>query len=150
MKFIDNLKRIKPIEIFLGIVLVLYLIIPSETPLFLSSFINSPLGLIFLFIVTVLLFIYTNPILGVLYIIVAYELLRRSSPKPVSTTIMEHSPPQVIKDIELKAMNPPVQTSLEEEIIQLRAPIGTSSEIEIINSEFKPVSSKIISGSSLI
>jgi hypothetical protein len=149
MNFLELLKKIKPIEIGLLIVFALYIIIPSETPSIVASFVNSPLGFIFLFIVTISLFVYTNPILGVLFIIVAYELLRRSSVQPVFTSIMQNTPSQATKDQEMRAMNPPVYTTLEEEVVSLRAPIGRSSEIELVDSPFKPVSDKIITGSSM-
>ena len=146
---IDSLKKAKPLEIFLFVIFILYIIIPFEIPYNVASFVNSSIGFVLLFIIAVSLFIYTNPILGVLYIIVAYELLRRSSVQPIFTSILQNTPSQEIKDKEMRNMNPPVHTTLEEEVIQVRAPIGRSSEIELIDSQFKPVSDKIISGSSL-
>lgn len=150
MQFLESLKKINPIDLVLFIAFVLYIVIPSETPPMVASFVNTPLGYAILLILTLSLFIYRNPVLGVLHIIVVYELLRRSSVvQPVFTSIMQNTPSQVVKDQELKKMNPPVYTTLEEEVIQVRAPIGKSSEIELINSQFKPVSDKIISGTSL-
>ena len=150
MKFLDSLKTISPYEIILIIVFILYLISPIDTPTFVASFVDSPLGIITIFIITVSLFIYTNPILGILYIFVAYELMRRSSVFSGNTMNIEYTPSQMVKDIELKTMNPPQEKSLEEEIIDVRAPIGRSNEVEFVDSNFKPVADKLLYGASII
>lgn len=150
MKFLDSLKTIKPFEIFLIIVFILFLILPFELPLLFASFIDSPLGIIAVFIITVSLFIYTNPLLGILFIFVAYELMRRSSLFSGHTSNLEYTPSQPVKDAELKAMNPPKQKSLEEEVIEVKAPIGKSNEIEFVSSDFKPVTDKILYGATVI
>jgi len=150
MKLSDSIKTISPLEIFIIIIFILYLIIPVETPLLIGSFIDSPLGIITLFIITISLFIYTNPILGILYIFVAYELMRRSTNTYGHLNIIQNTPSQLMKDIELTAMNPIQEKTLEEEIIEVRAPVGKSNEIEFVDSNFKPVSDKIIYGASVI
>ena len=112
--------------------------------------VDSPLGMISIFCVTLYLFLYTNPVLGILYIFVAYELLRRSSNVTARSAIIQYVPSQSNKDAELKQMNPPVEKTLEEEMVDIRAPIGKSSAVEFVNSDFKPVADKIVNGASLI
>ena len=115
-----------------------------------KSFVNSSMGLLFFFCVTVGLFAYTNPILGVLYILVVYEALRRSSetfhnPRAI---VLEYEPSQKNKDATLKKMNPvSSEKSVEEEVIEVRAPINKSHSVEIVHTTFKPVS-KAIEGAS--
>lgn len=150
MKFVDSLKTISPFEIFLFIIFILYLILPFETPYLIASFVDSPLGIISIFIITISIFIYSNPILGILYIFVAYELMRRSSMFSGHTPNIQNTPTQRVKDAELHAMNPIQHKTLEEEVIELKAPIGKSNEIEFVDSEFKPVTDKIIYGASII
>ena len=79
MKFKNLLKTIKPAEILVLVIFVLYLILPVSTPSIMSPYIESPMGLLLIFGLTISLFIYSHPILGVLFIFVAYTLLRRSS-----------------------------------------------------------------------
>ena len=43
----------------------------------------------------------------------------------------------------MKAMNPPKSQSLEEEMVKKMAPIGKSEMVEIVNSGFKPVATKL-------
>ena len=106
---------------------------------------------------------YTSPILGVLYIFVAYELIRRSSiqdarknPQQLSgensTQYMPTHVPKVVttqsvKDSEMASMNPSRETSLEEEIVELRAPIGKSDPVKYTESSFKPVADNLIGAS---
>jgi len=150
MKLFDSFKSIPPLEIALFIIFVLYIIFPFETPAAIASSVDSPLGMITILCVTIFLFLYTNPVLGVIYIFVAYELLRRSSNVTGRSAIIQYTPTQANKDLELKAMNPPLERTLEEEVVDARAPIGKSPVVDFVHSDFKPVSDKIISGASLI
>ncbi len=150
MNILQSIKSLPPLEIALFVVFILYIIFPFSTPSGVANMIDSPLGIIVIFCVTVFLFTYTNPILGVLYIFVAYELIRRSSQATGSTAIMEYTPTQAKKDVEMRAMNPPKETTLEEEIINSRAPIAVSPVVEFIGADFKPVYDRIVDGASMV
>jgi hypothetical protein len=157
--------KISAPEISLLIVFIVYIIFPISTPEFMIPLVDSPIGYISIFIITVGLFVYTSPILGILYIFVAYELLRRSSARslPVqthqysandrySTQYMPTHVPKSIPELadkqdEMARMNPVSQPTLEEEIIQIRAPVGTSTPSSYTESSFKPVADSIIGAS---
>jgi hypothetical protein len=79
MKFLNKIDRFSPLDITLFIVFIIYIVFPVETPDFMAGLVNSPLGMLTMFIITIFLFLYTNPTLAILYIFVAYELLRRSN-----------------------------------------------------------------------
>tara|TARA_B110000503_G_C6930800_1_gene322717 strand:+ start:262 stop:639 length:378 start_codon:yes stop_codon:yes gene_type:complete len=121
------------------------------TPDWFTPYINSPLGLVLLVILVLYLLFYTTPVLGVLSLFVAYELLRRSSVMPIAKVSIENrTPSQAKKDVQLKKMNPhPQITSLEEELVHKMAPIGVSESSQYVNSEFKPVAPSLI-GASLV
>ncbi len=150
MNFLQSIKTLPPLEIALFVVFILYIIFPFHTPSGVASMVDSPLGIVVVFCVTVFLFLYTNPILGVLYIFVAYELIRRSSQVTGSTAIVEYTPTQAKKNVEMRAMNPPKETSLEEEIINTRTPVAVSPVIEFVGSDFKPVYDRIVDGASMV
>jgi len=135
-------KKLSVIETVLMIIFILFVIFPIEIPSSISTMIDSPLGMAVLFGITLSLFIYFNPILGVLYIFVAYELLRRSSNISVRTAMIEYTPTQQNKNQELQKMNPEHKQTLEEEIVDLRAPIGKSDQGVYIDTTFKPVADK--------
>ena len=142
MKFTDFSRFLKfksILEVLLFIVFDLYLVFPIGTPDFLASLVDSPLGMVVIFCVTLFLFLYTTPILGILYIFVAYELLRRSARTTGRTAYIQYTPTQEKRDSNMRAMNPPKETTLEEEVVSTMAPIGHSEPGRFIDTTFKPV-----------
>ena len=151
MKF-PSINKVSPLELVLFVVFILYLIFPIPTPAIVVPYVNTNISLGAIVILTLYMFLYTTPILGVLSIFVAYELLRRSSNGHVRTKVpmVRHTPSQPKKDKDMKNLNPPKETTLEETIIQQMAPIGKSSVAEkYVETTFKPVHDKI-SGASMV
>lgn len=144
-------KSASPLEIALFILFVLYIVLPINTPPMLAPLIDSPLGMITIFGVTLYLFLYTNPILGIIYIFVAYELLRRSggavfgsdSGPAGQTAYIQYSSSQQKRNSDLQEMNPVKSASLEEVIVNKMAPVGHSDPSTYVNSAFKPVSENV-------
>ena len=137
------LKKLSAIEMILMVMFILFIIFPVEIPSSLANIIDSPLGMVVLFGITLSLFIFFNPVLGVLYILVAYELLRRSSTNTTpSSALIDYTPTQETKNRELKKMNPAQSLTLEEEMVEMRAPIGKSDQGVYIDTIFKPVANK--------
>ena len=80
MKNLDNLlKAEKRHEVFLGIVFIIYILLNVDTPSGLSKLIDTSLGYVIVAILALTVFASTNPIVGILGLIAAYELLRRSN-----------------------------------------------------------------------
>ena len=151
MKF-PSINSVSPLELVLFVVFLLYLIFPIPTPAFLIQYINTNLSIGLIIIITLYMLFYTTPILGVLSIFVAYELLRRSSNGLVrpKVPLVRHTPSQPRKDKEMKEFNPTVEVTLEEQVINSMAPVGKSPVLgEIIESAFKPVQDKI-DGASMV
>jgi len=151
MRVPPALLKMSIFEMVLFIGFILYIVLPIRTPGFLAPYIDSIFGMVALFCITVSLFVYTNPILGVLYILVAYEVMRRSSSNKGNTkaVIMEYTPSQATKDVSMHNMNPAVEKTVEEEVIEVRAPVGKPQPTEYISTSFKPVADKL-EGASLI
>jgi len=151
MKVLDSIKSLKSLEIGALVIFILFIIFPVKVPVALTGIFDSPLGILFLLITVVCLFIYTNPILGVIFILVAYELIRRGSlltGKPIGQVLRQDNTSQETKDAELKNLNPPQETTLEEDIIQKMAP-ASKDFIKLDGSNFKPVMTKTC-GASII
>ena len=149
MKFLSKLKSIKIVEIVALVLFILYLVFPVSTPGVVAPYIESPIGMVVIFSITVLLFVYSHPVLAVLYIFVAYELLRRSSkvvrPSGQSAYI-QYTQPEQKKEAEMKDMNeklPIEQTTLEETVVSKMAPIGKSEVAVFAPSSFKPVATNV-------
>lgn len=137
------LKSLTSLEISLLIIFIIYIVFPIQTPNSIASSVDSPLGMLVIFIVTVYLFFNANPIIAVVYLFVAYELIKRSSNKPGKVNMVSYTPTQSIKNTEMKEMNPPQNISLEEEVVEKMAPIGHSDISVYTNSSFKPISENV-------
>lgn len=150
LKF-PSIHSISPLEVVLFAVFVLYLIFPVPTPPFLIQYINSNISIAIIIILTLYMLLYTTPVLAILTVFVAYEVLRRSQNGLVSKGVVRHTPSQWKKDAEMRQMNPPVITTLEEEVINVMAPVGKSEmNLHVPNtSSFKPAQDKI-AGASMI
>ena len=146
MKLSDLTNKLSSLEITALVVFVLYIIFPFRTPSFLIGVVNTPVGLVTILIITLFLFFYTNPILGVVYIFVAYELIRRSSlvtSGAADNYIVRSSPSEMQKSAEMVLMNPIHTTSLEEDVISKMAPAQVFHHTVGINTGFKPVVEKV-------
>jgi len=149
MKVPDAFKQLTPLELILAAIFVLYIVLPINAPEMMANMIDSPLGMLGVFIVSIYLFFYSSPILAVLYIIVAYELLRRCCKQPSATAIQKHTPSQANKDVAMKQMNPAKKDTLEEEVVDKMAPVGKSQMGDYVISGFSPVAENI-NGASLV
>ena len=146
MKLSDFTNKLSSLEIVALVVFVIYIIFPFRTPAFLIGVINTPIGLVTILIMTLFLFFYTNPILGVVYIFVAYELIRRSSlvsSGAADNYIVRSSPSEIQKASEMTVMNPVVVVTLEEDVISKMAPAQVFHQDLGINTGFKPVVEKV-------
>ena len=149
MKVLEVLKKLTPLELILAAVYVLYIVLPINAPDTVANMIDSPIGMMGVFIVSIYLFFYSSPILAVLYIIVAYELLRRCCKQPTATAIQKHTPSQANKDVAMKQMNPIKKDTLEEEVVDKMAPVGKSQMADYVVSGFSPIAENI-NGASMV
>jgi hypothetical protein len=144
----ESLKSFSIYEMIWLFVFIIYIVFPIEAPFEIAQYLDSALGMAIIFCITVYLFLYTNPVLGILFIFVAYEILRRSSAVTGRVAIMQYTPSEPKRQAEMVAMNPPEQKTLEEEVVDLRAPLGQSPPTMFTESSFKPVADNV-NGASL-
>ena len=156
-----ELKKLGVFDIILLALFVIYVVFPVPTPQWLVPSIDSPIGMLVMFAVAVSLFVYRSPILGVLFIFVAYELLRRNHYIPPASPIVAETqysanrvpqkiPNQAEKNAELRSLNTPMSASLEEEIVAKESPIGVSQLPTGLETTFSPVSDKSTLGMTAI
>lgn len=137
------------LEIGILILFVIYLVFdiyPTDT---MSKYIDTPFGMASVLIITLYMFISFSPVLGVIALFVAYEVIRRSAQINNRVAMIQYTPTQERKNVELAEMNAPQPTTLEEEMVATMAPIGKSSMISYQTSEFKPVAEEL-HGASLV
>jgi len=118
-------------ELLLAVLFIFYLIIGNGNDTSLAMFIDIPHIKGFIVIITILLFIYCNKIVGILGLFVAYELLNFSHSMLNSYPTQSEMP--IYYNIESKK-------SIEEEIVYKMSPCLGSSYID---NTYKPFSNDI-------
>ena len=133
------LTGMKQHEILLLILLVTYLLFNIRTPMGLARLISENIlaqGVVYL--IALWLFMHSNPVIGVLGLITAYQLIQRSKEQAGRKAIAKYLPSQDKMNSSLNAYNqfPP---TLEEEVVATMAPIvrngpmGSPSYLPIID-----------------
>jgi hypothetical protein len=143
MKLQKMFSTLSQVEMIALAVFVLYIVFPIENPSFISNMVDTPLGMVGVLAVTLYLFFNANPLVAILYVFVAYELLRRSAKQTGKAAIQEHTPSQMKKDVKMQKMNPVKKETLEEEMVEKMAPIGHSDPVVFSESAFKPVAEDV-------
>lgn len=93
MDYLNTLSEKKNMpQLLLAGLFVLYLVMGFKTPDSLAPLIDSDFGKIGVIIVALMLFAYSNPILGVLGLLVAYQLIRSASIKTGMAGLEEYYP----------------------------------------------------------
>jgi hypothetical protein len=124
-------------ELILVILFIIYLIMGYNTPEPIAYFIDTLMGKILIFIIVIYLFVYSNPILAVLSLFVAFELLRKSSMATGIDALKKYAPSEIKKSSQFTAFNQFPYT-LEQEVITKMAPIMQSGS-SITQASYKPV-----------
>jgi len=126
--FSSLLKKEHMGELILVILFIIYLILGLKTPEPIASLVDSLVGKIVIFIVVIYLFVNCNPILAVLALFVAFDLIRRSSLSTGLGALQKYAPTEEKKMSQFTAFNQFPYT-LEQEVVKKMAPIvrsGTS------------------------
>lgn len=111
MEFKKLFKSLSKLEIVLLIIFIIYVVLPIETPKNIVDYVESPLGMLIIFITSIYLFFHANSIIAIIYILVAYELLRRSSQEKGKVVLKEYKPRISPKLNSVNAPNPnPIPT----------------------------------------
>jgi len=136
----DSLTNVETAVI---VMLISYLALPIQLPDMFVNMVDSPMGTIGIFILSVYLFFNANPLIAVLFVFVAYEMFRRSSNATGKAAMIKYTPTQARKDEKMKKMNPVKTTSLEEEVVNEMAPVGKSDISVFTTSTYKPVAESV-------
>jgi carbon starvation protein CstA len=124
-------------ELVLIILLIVYLILGLKTPEPLASMIDSMGGKIVMFVVVIYLFMNAHPILAVLSLLAAFDLMRRSSMTTGIAALQKFAPSEEKKMSQFTAYNQFPYT-LEQEVVSKMAPIMKSG-YSITPASFKPL-----------
>jgi hypothetical protein len=124
-------------ELVLVFLLIVYLILGFKTPEPIASIVDSLIGKIVIFIIVIYLFMYSNPILAVLSLFVAFDLIRRSSITTGFDALKRYAPSEQKKMSQFTAYNQFPYT-LEQEVVAKMAPIMKSGT-SLTKASYKPL-----------
>ena len=150
MDLSSQVRTMTKVDIAILVLFIIYLASDIEMPETIAAYIDSPIGMVGVLLVALFLFMHYNPILGVIGLFVAYEVVRRSARMNNRVPMMTYVPTQAKKDADLAEMNPVIPTTLEEEMVAQMAPIGQSSLISYVSSEYKPVAENVHNASMMM
>jgi hypothetical protein len=142
MKQFTNLfKKENMGQLILSILFLIYLIMGYNTPLSLAELVDTPVGKIAVVIVALCILSTTNPVLGVLALFVAYELIRRSS-VALNGNLKNYIPSESKKNDQYSAFNQNAfPYTLEQEMVK-KMTIQNNALTSLFNentSNFKPI-----------
>ena len=104
-------------ELVLVILFIIYLIMGYKTPEPIASMIDSIIGKIVIFVIVIYMFMHTHPVLAVLALFVAFDLIRRSSVTTGIDALKRYAPSEEKKMSQFSAFNQFPYT-LEQEMVK--------------------------------
>ena len=122
-------------QLILLVVLILYIIINIQTPPQLAHLIDNIYGNIIVLLCAFYLLANCNPIVGIVAMFAAYELINRSSDSTGTSAIKRFLPSEITKGKHLSAFNQ-FPITLEEEVVKSMAPLINSGGNN--NLDYKP------------
>ena len=124
-------------QLLLTILFVIYLIMGYKTPEPVANVVDTLVGKIVIFITVITLFMHANPILAVLSLFVAFDLIRRSSAATGIDALKKYLPTEEKKASQFTAFNQFPYT-LEQEVVKKMAPIIQSGS-SLTKASYKPL-----------
>jgi hypothetical protein len=134
------MREEKQHEMVIFVLLILYIVFTPAVPPALAEYAESTVGQVIVVILAITLFISTNPVVGILGFLAAYEFIRRSSHSTGVYGIKTYSPTEQKKQEVMTAMNPDPVKTLEEELVDTLVPITPNNNIGLSDGgSFQPV-----------
>ena len=133
MEYSKLFKKENMAETILIGLFIVFLVMGQSLPRDLSHLINTPMGTILVIVVSLSLFAYSNPILAILGVFVAFEMLRRSGATSMFAPSTESKKWDSVKNVNT------VQYTLEQEVIKNMAPIVGKPSMTLESSSFAPI-----------
>ena len=123
-------------ELVLVSLFVLYLVMGYQMPEQAARIIDSTIGKILIVLVALMLFGYSNPILGILALLVAYQLIKSASVKTGMAGLEEYYPTESKKWTPFTPTNQFAYT-LEQEVVKKMA--SQKFNTEYVKAPFRPI-----------
>lgn len=122
-------------QLLLGIVFVLYILLNVQTPKMIAGLVNNLVGNVVIILVALTILMNSHPVVGVLGLVVAYELIRRSGVSD-GTYNTNYLTTEKAKSVDFAKFND-FPVTLEEEVVSKMAPVIRNDDPP--HSEYTPV-----------
>ena len=140
------MKQEKQHEMVLFVVLVIYIMFDISTPAMLAEHIDSVYGNIIVAILALSLFLSSHPVIGILGLFAAYELIKRSKhnasgPSSINALIHQVAPGESYRSKYMEATQVAYNSGLEESLVG-QVPVLSAqppANYRDANSNFQPV-----------
>ena len=134
------MRQEKQHEMVIFVLLILYIVFTPSVPPALAEYAESMTGQIIVIVLAITLFLSTNPVVGILGFLAAYEFIRRSSRVTGVYGIETFSPTEEKKKQIMTSMNPEPVKTLEEELVDSLVTISPNHNIGSTDGgSFQPV-----------
>lgn len=134
------MRQEKQHEMVIFVLLIMYIVFTPDVPQGLAVYAESTVGQLVIIILAITLFLSTNPVVGILGFLAAYEFIRRASRVTGVYGIETFSPTEQKKQEIMNAMNPEPVKTLEEELVDNLVPISPNDDIGLTDGgSFQPV-----------
>ena len=134
-------------ELVLAMLFIVYLVMGYKTPEPIANVVDTLVGKILIFIIVIYLFSNANPILAILALFVAFDLIRRSSMATGLDALQRYAPSEIKKSSQFTAYNQFPYT-LEQEVVKKMAPIIQSGS-SLSKPSYKPLLENLYDASPL-
>ena len=124
-------------ELALAILLIVYLVLGFRTPDAIAGMVDTLVGKIVMFVIVIFLFLHANPLLAVLALFVAFDLMRRSSVATGIDALQKFAPSEEKRTSQFTAYNQFPYT-LEQEVVAKMAPM-VSAGSSLTQASYKPL-----------
>jgi len=135
----DLLKKSNQHQLILLVVFILYILLNVQTPNMLATLIDNIYGNVVVVLMALFVLTHMNPIVGVVALYAAYELIQRSSVTTGSAAIRRYLPTEIKKGKHFSAFNQ-FPVTLEEEVVKQMAPLVETSGPNHLH--YKPVANE--------
>ena len=137
MEYLDNLLEKKNMpQLVLVVLFIIYLVIGFKMPDPVANLIDSSPGKIVIALVALLMFAYSNPVLGVLSLLVAYHMISTASIKTGMAALEEYYPTETKKWTPFSPTNQFPYT-LEQEMVKKMTPQKFNTNY--VKASYKPM-----------
>jgi len=102
----------------LALLFVIYLMSNMVLPPSLTKLVNTQAGMIAVVLIAFTIFFHTHPVVGVLALLVAYEMIRTASRTTPAEIYSQVQPSYRSREDRLRSMQPTQRVTLEEEMVK--------------------------------